>query len=486
MKKLFPILFIALLSVLLVGTTALAQVTSGSWGDDFTSYTVGSPLYTDGGWVRSSTSIPSDSIQNATPLTYSGYSWGGGNYVEFPAGNGSTGRVYKVWPYPDSSYNNSYIYYSLLLNISKAGPKKFYPANNTVGSNAYFLSLGQQGNQTNYLGKLFADSSGTGGYRLGISKIASNDSAVTFNGTDLSFNTTYLIVVLYAVGGPNDGGGSTDASNDDDAMYVWINPSGSGEPDQGSADCAVTPGSNNGDYDCDTYNVLTGGIGNFLSHSRGANTPVGFFDAVRVGWATTSSADAWTQLAPGPLPVELTAFNATVSGKSVNLAWRTATEVNNSGFEVERNAAGTWTQVGFVAGNGTSNSPHNYSYVDAVAAGNYSYRLKQIDHNGAFVYSKTIQAAVGLSPSDYALSQNYPNPFNPTTMITFAVKTDQKASMKVYNMLGQEVMTLFDGDAKANQLYQVQFNASSLASGAYFYILQTADSRQVKKMLLLK
>ncbi len=187
-----------------------------------------------------------------------------------------------------------------------------------------------------------------------------------------------------------------------------------------------------------------------------------------------------------PLPVELTAFNATVSGKSVNLAWRTATEINNSGFEVERNAAGTWTQVGFVAGNGTSNSPHSYSYVDAVAAGNYSYRLKQIDHNGAFVYSQTIQAAVGLSPSDYALSQNYPNPFNPTTMITFAVKTDQKASMKVYNMLGQEVMTLFDGDAKANQLYQVQFNASSLASGTYFYSLQTADSRQIKKMLLLK
>ncbi len=187
-----------------------------------------------------------------------------------------------------------------------------------------------------------------------------------------------------------------------------------------------------------------------------------------------------------PLPVELTAFNATVSGKSVNLAWRTATEINNSGFEVERNAAGTWTQVGFVAGHGTSNTPHNYSYIDAVAPGSYSYRLKQIDHNGAFVYSQTIQAAVGLSPSDYALSQNYPNPFNPSTMITFAVKTDQKASMKVYNMLGQEVMTLFDGDAKANQLYQVQFNASSLASGTYFYSLQTADSRQVKKMLLLK
>ena len=187
------------------------------------------------------------------------------------------------------------------------------------------------------------------------------------------------------------------------------------------------------------------------------------------------------------LPVELNAFNASVSGRSVNLAWSTATEVNNSGFSVERkSAASAYAQVAFVAGNGTSNAGHHYSYTDAVSAGTYTYRLKQVDHDGKFTYSKEIEATVGLTPADYALSQNYPNPFNPTTMITFAVKTDQHASLKVYNMLGQEVMTAFDGVAKAEQLNHVQFNASSLASGTYFYVLQTADARQIKKMVLLK
>ena len=140
-----------------------------------------------------------------------------------------------------------------------------------------------------------------------------------------------------------------------------------------------------------------------------------------------------------------------------------------------------------MSGNGTSNTAHNYWYTDNPnTTGKFSYRLKQIDHDGKFKYSSTVEAAVGLAPQDYALSQNYPNPFNPTTVMTFAVKTDQHASMKVYNMLGQEVMTLFDGVAKADQLNRVQFNASSLSSGTYFYILQTGDTRQVKKMLLLK
>ena len=187
------------------------------------------------------------------------------------------------------------------------------------------------------------------------------------------------------------------------------------------------------------------------------------------------------------LPVELTSFTALAGKSGIELAWSTATEINNSGFAVERKTASSpYSQVAFVAGNGTSNTAHQYTYTDAVSAGTYTYRLKQVDHDGKFTYSKEIEAAVKLAPQDYALSQNYPNPFNPTTVMTFAVKTDQHASMKVYNMLGQEVMTLFDGVAKADQLNRVQFNASGLSSGTYFTILQTGDTRQIKKMVLLK
>ena len=113
-----------------------------------------------------------------------------------------------------------------------------------------------------------------------------------------------------------------------------------------------------------------------------------------------------------PLPVELTSFTAAANSNTADLKWNTATEVNNYGFEVQRTVnSGSWAKVSFVAGNGTSNVPHNYSYTDKVGtAGTYSYRLKQIDHNGAFTYSQEVQVTIAV-PKVLALSQNFPDPF---------------------------------------------------------------------------
>jgi streptogramin lyase len=91
-----------------------------------------------------------------------------------------------------------------------------------------------------------------------------------------------------------------------------------------------------------------------------------------------------------------------------------------------------------------------------------------------------------LSPTDYALAQNYPNPFNPGTTITFALKTTERATVTVYNLLGQTVATLFDGVAKANERYSLSFNASNLPSGVYFYALRSATRNEAKKMVLMK
>ena len=90
------------------------------------------------------------------------------------------------------------------------------------------------------------------------------------------------------------------------------------------------------------------------------------------------------------------------------------------------------------------------------------------------------------SPSDYALHQNYPNPFNPSTSISFAVKSTQHATLKVYSMIGQEIKTLFDNTAVGGQVQVVNFDASALASGVYYYSLRTADRYEIKKMMLLK
>ena len=121
------------------------------------------------------------------------------------------------------------------------------------------------------------------------------------------------------------------------------------------------------------------------------------------------------------LPVELVSFTGTASGMNANLHWSTATEINNSGFEVQRRQTADWAKVGFVAGAGTSNSPRNYSYTDNnLTAGSYSYRLKQIDNNGAFTYGTTVEVAISSAPQAFALLQNYPNPFNPSTVISYS------------------------------------------------------------------
>ena len=85
----------------------------------------------------------------------------------------------------------------------------------------------------------------------------------------------------------------------------------------------------------------------------------------------------------------------------------------------------------------------------------------------------------------FKLSQNYPNPFNPSTKINFSIPEAGNVTLKVYNSLGQEVATLVDG-FKMAQSYQVDFDGSSLTSGVYYYTLQTENSIQTKKMILIK
>lgn len=189
------------------------------------------------------------------------------------------------------------------------------------------------------------------------------------------------------------------------------------------------------------------------------------------------------------VPVELTSFSASVKNKSVNLVWHTATEVNNFGFEIEKRQSSTansqWSKVGFVNGNGNSNSAKEYSFTDkTVTSGKYTYRLKQIDNDGQFEYSKEVEVDLG-KPTTFALNQNYPNPFNPSTSIQYSVVGSQYVSLKVFNVLGKEVAVLVN-EKQEPGTYTVDFTSANLSGGAYFYRLQAGDFVQTKKMILLK
>lgn len=188
------------------------------------------------------------------------------------------------------------------------------------------------------------------------------------------------------------------------------------------------------------------------------------------------------------LPVELSSFSALVSNRDVTLSWTTLTELNNSGFDVQRKPASStsWESIGFVNGNGTSNTPHNYEFVDrSLETGRYNYRLKQTDFNGNFEYlNLTSEVAVGV-PAHYNLSQNYPNPFNPSTSINFDLPVDGKVSIKLFDMAGREVATLIN-ELKTAGYYTLRFDASNFSSGVYFYRLTSGDFVSTKKMMLIK
>ncbi len=183
------------------------------------------------------------------------------------------------------------------------------------------------------------------------------------------------------------------------------------------------------------------------------------------------------------LPVELTSFTAASTGSAtVVLKWTTATEVNNYGFEIEASTSSAtgWENVGFVEGHGNSNSPKEYSYIDN--SGATSYRLKQVDTDGSFEYSDVVTVA---GNSVNKLNQNYPNPFNPTTQISFSIAKVSNVSISVYNALGQKVAEVLNQNMNAGS-HTVNFNGSNLASGFYFYRLETPNYSKTMKMMLIK
>ncbi len=190
------------------------------------------------------------------------------------------------------------------------------------------------------------------------------------------------------------------------------------------------------------------------------------------------------------LPVELKSFTAQASGNSVNLKWSTATEVNNLGFEVQKKVADEFIAIGFINGKGTTTEIQNYSFTDNdLQNGSYTYRLKQVDLTGSFEYSNEVNVEV-TGPQYFALNQNYPNPFNPSTKIDFSLAVDSKITLKVFNMLGEEVPTLINGNMTSGNHY-VNFNALNLNSGVYLYKLEAVGNdgssfTNVKKMTLIK
>jgi hypothetical protein len=250
--------------------------------------------------------------------------------------------------------------------------------------------------------------------------------------------------------------------------------------------------------------VGTGG-GVFLSTNNGTNWTAAS-TGLTITWVV-SLAVSGTNLFAGTysggvfralesaLPVQISTISVKIMATGVKLEWRSETEINNYGFEVERRTSGEssakWRKIGFVAGSGTSASPHEYSFTDRdLAPDRYVYRIKQIDRDGSFEYYGNAEVEI-LAPSRFSLDQNYPNPFNPSTTIHYGLPSQSNVRLIITTTLGQQVAVLENGEHEAGY-HEVTWHAN-VASGMYFYRFESVSVSdpnnrfvQVKKMLMLK
>jgi len=191
----------------------------------------------------------------------------------------------------------------------------------------------------------------------------------------------------------------------------------------------------------------------------------------------------------GLLPVELTSFEAVAVGRDVNLTWETATETENAGFAIERAGLdGTYTELAFVEGNGTTTEVSNYQFsLSDMEFGVFKFRLKQVDFDGTSVYSPEVDLTIEL-PDDIVMDPAYPNPFNPATTVRFAVKERQMVSLHLYDLQGRLVKSLFEGQLEGGVMKNFSVDASDLTSGTYIVQLRGEELKQsiTQSILLVK
>jgi hypothetical protein len=285
----------------------------------------------------------------------------------------------------------------------------------------------------------------------------------------------------YGVDGPppGHGNGPRDSTNQTQQTNVGPNAGSSGTTMRYQTD---TQGGNSGSPIIDELTGNAVGV-----HTDGECFSTGGHNS---GTSTFNTA-FWDAVEHGTVPVEFIKFVAAVHEGDIILEWSTATETNNMGFEVQRSLNGNkFVTAGFVDGNGTVTEIQNYTFTDKnLEVGNYSYRLKQNDYDGTFEYSNVVEVDV-IAPDVFSLEQNYPNPFNPSTMIKFSLAADSKVSLTVFDVLGQEVANIISGNLAAGS-HEINFNASNINSGVYFYRIDATgidgtNFTSVKKMILTK
>jgi len=241
--------------------------------------------------------------------------------------------------------------------------------------------------------------------------------------------------------------------------------------------------------DCSLFNPATGDI-SFDTCVAWDNNQSGACSGPPVEAEPTSQCDCATLVAEGDvfLPVELADFEVANTGAGeLSLSWRTLSESNNSGFEIQTSyQGGAYEMANWVDGQGTTESENSYSLLlSDMKPGGYSVRLKQIDFDGAFTYSPEVEVDVDI-PEGFMLSEVYPNPFNPNAVVEFGIAESSEVTVALYDMTGRVVQELYRGTPEANRVLEANINGALLPSGVYIVQLEGLNFKASQKAVILK
>ncbi len=202
---------------------------------------------------------------------------------------------------------------------------------------------------------------------------------------------------------------------------------------------------------------------------------------------------SFTPLTDSPVvPVELSCLEATErSDGTVRLVWRTESETNNLGFEIQRAATGqSFSAIGWVDGHNTTFRQQHYQFVDSTPLpGKLRYRLKQVDTDGTISFSEPVVIATSL-PEQWTMARNYPNPFNGTTRVVFDLATSLSLEIAIYAVDGRSIRSwpVFHRGAG---VYEFEWDGRDqqgqpVASGVYVFKVNDGNTVCSQKMLYLK
>jgi len=205
----------------------------------------------------------------------------------------------------------------------------------------------------------------------------------------------------------------------------------------------------------------TSGTGSYVLHTNISGNPV------------THSAGQ-NNVTGATLPVEMADFSATLDESAAVLTWRTLSEENNSGFEVQHRTPETssFETVGFREGQGTTTEETAYRFrVADLATGRHEFRLKQVDMDGSSTLTDVVTVDLGLDGA-FTWSKMAPNPISSTGTLSIQVRETQDVTVRLFDVLGRRVQTFHNGPLSSGSRHQITVDGDDLSNGTYVLRIQ--------------